>query len=289
MSSTPQEDSGPNIPDKNWENPFPEGHPFHDLYGARVRHEQDLVVIIDDYHSRRGTGKTIASLQLAQGMNQSGDLTWEHVSLKPEEIREAYADLPPRSALVLDEGEIGASNREAMTKTNQALREIMSIGRVEQKYVIINTPDVGFLDKDIRKLADVWMTMLRKGMGLLHWLKRQPYAHGGNGKLLTEINGLIEFDDVQKGTQLRKVYNQLTREKRKHIGGDEGEGFIPESKHEKELKKAKKEAQRNMRNELIKGFYEHPRHRDSDAVTQGSIADVVGISQQQVNNIVNNS
>jgi len=288
-------DAHSDIPEQSWTNPFPDGHPLHDLYGRRVRNEQDLVVLVDDYHSRRGTGKTIASLQLAEGMDQNGGLTWENVSLRPEEIRNAYASLPPRSGLILDEGELGASNREAMTKVNKALREIVSIGRVEQKYVIINTPDIGFIDKDIRKMADVWMTMLRKGLGLIHYLKRNPYARGGNGAILREKNGLIEFNDVQRGTRLRNVYNKLTQEKRKHIGGDEGDGFIPKSKHEKKLQKAREQTRKETRNQLIQDIYrslsdfdddDYTRMRRANGVSQAMLGEAVGLTQQQVGNIV---
>lgn len=276
----------PEIPDKGWVNPFPEGHPLHNLYERRISNSQDLVIIIDDYHSRRGTGKTVASLQLAEGMDQNGGLDWENVSLRPEQIRNAYSSLPERSGLVLDEGELGASNREAMTLTNRALREIMSIGRVEEKYTVVNTPDIGFIDKDIRKLADVWITMLAKGVGLIHFLKRQPYANQGNGKLLTEKQGVIEFKDIQKDTRLRDVYNRLTREKRKHIDGEEGDGFIPKSEHEKELQQAREEARRETRDEILNDIYNHPEHKNSSDVTQRSLGEAIGLSQQQVGRIV---
>jgi hypothetical protein len=274
------------IPEKGWTNPFPQPHPMHDLFEKRIRNNQDLVILVDDYHARRGTGKTVASLQLCQGMNQTGSLTWENVSMEPQEMRRAYSSLPKRSALLLDEGEVGASNRDAMTKSNKAIREIMSMGRVEEKYVVINTPSVGFLDKDIRQLADVWMTMLRKGLGLIHFYKRQPYARSGSGSLLTEKNGLIEFNDIQRGTDLREVYNKLTEEKRKHISGEEGNNFIPEDEHEEKLQKAVKQERKEVRDELIKAFYNHPQHQLATEVSQSSIADAVDLSQSHVGRIV---
>lgn len=287
MSATgqPPGDSGPKIPEKGWVNPFPEGHPVHDLFERRIKNKQDLVIILDDYHARRGTGKTVASLQLAEGMDQNGGLTWANVSMGPEEIRNAYSSLPRRTGIVLDEGEVGASNRDAMSKSNKALREIMSMGRVEEKYVIINTPSIGFLDVHIRLLADVWITMVRKGLGLVHFLKRQPYAGGASGKLLTEKNGLIEFKDIQRGTRLREVYNQLTEEKRKHISGEEGGTFIPMSEHNEKLQKAREEARRTLRNEIIVDFYNHPEHQDM-GVSQRTVGESVGLTQQQVGNII---
>lgn len=298
-SETADDGTHPDIPDKQWENPFPEGHPLQKLYERRIRNNQDLIILVDDYHARRGTGKTIASLQLAQGMNQNGWLTWEHVSLAPEEIRNAYESLPPRSALVLDEGEIGASKYDAASKTNKALREIMSIGRIEEKYVILNTPDAGQIDSDIRKLADVWMTMLTKGVGLVHWIKRQPYARGGSGKILNEKEQLITFRDVERGTPLREVYNRLTEEKKKHIRGDKDKGFVPNAEHEEALQKARKETRIETRNEIIRDIYEGLSNftdddytrmkRANDGVSQAMLGEAVGLTQQQIGNIVRNN
>lgn len=290
MSTEKTADDGthPEIPDKKWENPFPTGHPLHELFERRIRNNQDLVILIDDYHTRRGTGKTVASLQLAEGMDQNGGVGWENVSMHPEEIRKAYASLPERSGVVLDEGEVGASNRQAMSKTNQALREIMSMGRVEEKYVIVNTPSVDFLDKDIRQLSDIWITMLAKGYGLVHFLKRQPYANGNT--LLTEKQGIIQFRDIQKGTRLRKVYNKLTREKRKHIRGEEGgNSFVPEDEHKEKLEKVKKKVRKDTRDEVITKIYNHPEHQASQDISQRTLGESIGVSQQQVGNIVRDS
>jgi len=297
MTTRGDDGTHPEIPDRNWENPFPDGHALHDLYHRRITNGQDLVILIDDYHARRGTGKTVASLQLAQGMDQNGPLTWENVSMSPEDIRNAYTTLPQRSSVVLDEGEVGAGNRDTQTKSNKALNEIMSMGRVEQKYVVVNTPSIGFIDKHLRELADVWISMVAKGLGLVHFFKRQPYGNQGTGKLLTEKQGMIQFDDIQKGTQLRDVYNQLTEEKRKHISGEKGEGFVPQSEHREELEKAREETRQDTRNEIITDVYrgltgfeddDYTRMKRADGVSQSMLGDAVGLSQQQVANIVRN-
>jgi len=283
----------PDIPDQSWTNPFPEKHPMHDLFGRRVRNEQDLAIIISDYHSRRGTGKTIASLQLAEGMDQAGGMTTGKATVRSEEMRNAYFKQPLRSSLVLDEGELGASNREAMTTTNKELRKILSIGRVEQKYLIINTPDISFLDKDIIKLCDVWILMLRKGIGLVHFLQRNPYARGEG--VLRPQKGIIQFKDVQKGTRLREVYNHLTAQKKGHIRGEEGESFIRQSKHKEELRKAREQARLDMRNEIITDVWNGLGTMDEEetekverynGITQGQLAQAVGLSQQQISKLV---
>jgi len=285
----------PDISDQQWTNPFPEQHPMHDLYGKRVRQKQDLSIIVSDYHSRRGTGKTIASLQLCEGMDQSGGMTTGKATVQAEELRNAYFKQPKRSALLLDEGELGASNREAMTTTNKELRKILSIGRVEQKYLIINTPDIDFLDKDIIKLCDVWILMLRKGVGLVHFLEQNPYSKGSGGTLRPK-KGIIQFEDIKKDTRLRDVYNHLTKQKKGHIRGEEGESFIRMSEHEEKLRQAREEARTEMRNEIIEdivaGLGDLPEEEAEkvvryDGVTQGQIAEAVGLSQQQISKLTN--
>lgn len=285
--------SQPDIPDKQWANPFPPEHPLHDLYGRRVRQEQDLAIIVSDYHSRRGTGKTIASLQLGEGMDQAGGLTTGKATVRPEELRNAYFKQPKRSALVLDEGELGASKYDAASNTNKELRKILSIGRVEQKYLIINTPDMDFLDKEIVRMCDVWILMLRKGVGLVHFLERNPYAHGDG--VLRPKKGIIQFEDIETGTRLRDVYNHLTRQKKGHIRGDEGEPFVSQSEHKEAVQNARETARTEMRNQLIQDVWDHlgsmtdediQKVQRWDGITQTQLAEAVGLSQQQISKLV---
>ena len=275
----------PQIPERRRSNPFIEGQPMYELFEEVLRQDRDIIIIIDDFNARRGTGKTVASLQLANGMDQTEEgLTEDKATLRAEELRNAYWSQPRGSGLVLDEGEMSLSNRKAMSNINQALREIMSAGRVEEKYVVINSPALDFIDKDIRKLADVWISMRRKGEGLVHFLERQPYA----GKLLTPKKQIIEFEDIPTGTDLRAIYNSLTREKRKRLRGDEGDGYIKRSEHGEELERAKKEARKAARDELIRAFYGHEEVREA-GVSQRVIGEAADLTQQAVGQIVNQS
>jgi len=273
----------PQIPEKSWENPFPDESPLCGLFDEVLQQERDIVIIIDDYRARRGTGKTVASLQLADGMDQTEEgLTYEKTTLSPEKLRNAYTSLPEKSGLILDEGEVGAGNRSAMTNTNKALREIMSMGRVEQKYVCINAPAKSFIDKDILRLADVWITMTRRGQGLVHFLEHEPYS----GNLLTRQVQWLEIEDIPRGTQLRQVYNKLDREKREKMGeGDDGEEFVPQAKHNKAVEKAEKESYKQGRNDVLRGIWQHPEVQES-SISQRVLGEAVGLSQGAVSNIV---
>jgi len=267
--------------EKGWTNPFARGTWLYRRFDKIVRENRDIVIILDDYHANRGTGKTVASLQLANGMDQNGGLTYENVSLEPEPLRNAYANLPKRSGLVLDEGEIGASNKQAMSKTNQALREIMSMGRVQQKYVVVNSPAKDFIDKDILKLADVWISLTKKGGGIVHALERQPYS----GAMLTPKKQLIEFQDIPGDHDLRSVYRKLTRDKQNKIQGEDGASFISQDEHQEKLRKARKQAKKELRNEVIENLYTHP----DVGLSQSLVAECTGVSQGTVSNIITSS
>lgn len=275
----------PEIPDQKWTNPFAETTPLAERFEKIVKQNRDLIIVLDDHNARRGTGKTVASLQLAEGMDQTDDgVTNEKATLEPEELRNAYSEQPKRSGLVLDEGELGASNRQAMSSVNQALREIMSIGRVQEKYLVVNTPVKGFLDKDILKLADIWISMVRKGLGLVHFFDYNSYRE----KLFTPKEQWIGFKDIPTGTRLRSVYNQLTREKKSHISGDGGSTYLTESKHKDKLEKAKREAGLETRNAILRDIFSSSEFQELD-ISQSMIArlDSIDVAQPQISNIVN--
>jgi hypothetical protein len=272
----------PDIPEKSWTNPFQKGTFLHELYGTVVRQNRDLIVIVDDMNARRGTGKTVASMQLANAMDQTPEgLTWEKVSLEPEEIRNAYAEQPKRSGLVFDEAEVGASNRQAMSKANQALREIMSMGRVEQKYVVINAPLKDFIDQDLQKLADVWISLTRKGAGIVHHFQWERYSK----TLMTPKKQSIEFEDIPGDHDLRNVYHKLTKAKRDKIGGEDGDGFVPMDEHEEKLKQERKQARQEARDEFVQGIFAHPEIQET-AVSQRMVGEAIGVSQTTISNIL---
>jgi len=271
--------SAADIPESDFTNPFGEGTYLHNLYGKIHNANRDLVIVVSDKRGRRGTGKTVASLRLANMMDQTPEgLTFDKCSLSPQQLRNAYSLQPNTSGLVLDEAEVGAGNRDAMTVTNKALREVMSMARVEEKYLVVNAPLKGFIDTDILKLADAWIAMEKRGQGLVHQLKWEPYSE----TLLREQKQRIKLNDIPKGTDLRDVYNKLTREKQKRISGEEGEKFITKQEVDERLQKARKEARKQMRDEIVKGVYQHP----SIESTQGDIGDAIGVSQKTVSNIV---
>ncbi|MFB6215998.1 MAG: hypothetical protein ABEJ72_03390, partial [Candidatus Aenigmatarchaeota archaeon] len=238
-----------------------------------------LAVIISDHQNRRGTGKTVFSLKLADLMDRTEEgLNTEKVAVGPEELTGAYMDQPKGSALVLDEAEAGLSKYEAASAINRAMRELVSMGRIREKYLILNLPASSELDRDLKALCDFWFMVKQKGRALGHHLNWNPYSEEPR----TPVTEPWEWDDIPEGTHLRDVYNYLTKEKIAHLRGDkEGSSQrIPASEVESQLEEERDRVQTQTRNELLTQFY-----RDS-SLTQEEVASVVDLSRSRVADIV---
>jgi hypothetical protein len=258
---------------------LPEGYPFTKLYQKRVANNQDLAIIVSDHQNRRGTGKTILSLKLAAMMDRTDiGMTEEKVAVGPEELTDAYVDLPKGSALVLDEAEAGLSKYEAASSVNRAMRELVSMGRIREKYLVLNLPASSELDRDLKALCDFWFMIQSKGRALGHHLRWNPY----NEEPRTPKTAVWEWDDIPENDPLRSVYDYLTEEKIAHLRGDrEGSSQrIPAGEVQDRVEKVRETTKTETRNEILQDLY-----ADLD-VTQSDLAEVVGLSRSRVGDIL---
>jgi len=261
---------------------LPEGYPFTKLYRKRVANSQDLAVIISDHQNRRGTGKTVLSLKLASLMDRTDEgLTKEKVAISPSELTDAYLNTPKGSALVLDEAEAGLSKYEAASSVNRAMRELVSMGRVLEHYIVFNMPSTGELDRDLKALCDFWFMVQNKGRALGHHLRWNPYSEEPR----TPKTEPWEWSDIPQDSDLRDVYDYLTDEKLAHLRGDRDESSqrIPAGEVQDKIEQAVDEAETDTRNELLRDFY------DTLDVTQGDLAESVGLSRSRVADILSES
>lgn len=252
---------------------------FCRLYQKRIANNQDLAVIISDHQNRRGTGKTVLSLKLAEAMDRTENgLTTDKVAIGPEELTEAYMKKPKGSALVLDEAEAGLSKYEAASGVNKAMRELVSMGRIREKYLVLNLPASSELDRDLKALCDFWYMVKYKGRAIGHHLNWNPYSEEPR----TPQTEPLEWSDIPEGTELRDVYDYLTREKLAHLRGDRGESsqHIPASEVQDQLEEERDRAEIETRDQLVREFYS-----ELD-VTQREIAEAVDLSRSRVASIL---
>jgi len=254
-------------------------HPLAEMYRERVEQNRDLVVLITDSDNDRGTGKTTEALRLAHGMDRTDEgVTDDKVALNPQPLTQAYTGLPRGSALVLDESEVGLDKYRSGSAVNKAIRELVSMGRIEEKYLILNAPADHLVDKDLKSLVDVWILVERRGFANVYRMGWSPHQ----GHELTHRMGGLNWDPIPRNTDLHDVYRSLTQEKQTRLDGDGdgGENFIREKEVQDMIERAEKEARKETRDELIRSINE------IDGITQQQIADAVDLSRGYISNIV---
>lgn len=244
-----------------------ERRPFWDLYDKRVRLNQDLVVLIDDHHNRRGTGKTTLSVKLAGEMDRTDEgLTPAKASLDVDEIADQITEQPKQSALILDEAEVGADKYETWSDSNKKLRELISMARVEEKYIILNLPNSGELDPGVKALADVWISVDELGTALVHYFRWHRYKD----KLMTPKVAQMSWDPIED-PQLQNVYDALTQEKHEHLheAGEEQQAATDGGQSQSKA----------TRNERIRDLYD-------SGVSTSVIAESFDLSDGRISQIV---
>lgn len=250
-------------------------HPLAYMYRKRVEQNRDLVILVTDKNNDRGTGKTTLCLRLAHGMDQTSDgLTADKTTISPDRLLDEYTRKPKGSALVLDESEEGADKYQASSSVNSAIRSLVSMGRVEEKYLVLNAPADHLIDGDLKSLVDVWIIIENRGVGKSYRMKWNP--HGGHR--LTDGMGTVTWDPIPEHTQLYDVYTDLAEEKTRRLRGEEGDNLIKESEVNERVERARKEARNEMRNEMVRRLLDQN-------IKQRIVAKAADLSQSRVSQI----
>jgi hypothetical protein len=261
---------------------FPEDCPLGKLHRKRVAQRRDLTVLVSDWNLERGSGKTTLALRLAAACDRTDEgVTPDKASLDAAELTEAYTSKPPGSALLFDEAEAGVSNRRAMSGVNEAMRRIVGMGRVEQKYLFLTAPGVHQVDKDIRAMCDVWVFVRSLGEAQMFRVKYNPFGDHE----LTNDWGTLRWSADLPGP-LEDTYDELTAEKRRRLRGEgeDGEGYVEASNVQEAADEARQEAERQTRDELLGTIYQN-----AEDMTQKELADAVGLSRSRVADIISQS
>jgi hypothetical protein len=258
---------------------IPDDCPLGKLHRKRVAQGRDLTVLIADWNLERGSGKTTLAMRLAAACDRTdAGFTSSKATLSARELTDAYTREPAGSSLLLDEGQAAASNRRAMSGINEALRQIVGMGRVEQKYLFLTAPGVHQVDKDIRNMCDVWVFVRKVGEAQMFRVRYNPF---GNHEL-TDDWGTLTWPGDLPG-DLEQTYNELTAEKRRRLRGDgeDGQGYVEPDEAAQRAQQAADEAAQDTRNELLATIYDN-----ADGMTQKELADAIGLSRSRVADIV---
>jgi AraC-like DNA-binding protein len=207
-------------------------------------------------------------------------LTKDKVAISIDELLDAYMNCPKGSGIVLDEAEAGLSKYRAGSSTNMAMRELVSIGRVREKYLVINLPATSELDRDLKALCSWWFLVQEKGSAWSHALNYNPYSEEPR---TPRKDDRWFWDDIPEDHRLRDVYDYLHEEKLKHLRGesDESSQRLTAAEVQDRIDTIKSETKTETRNQLLTQIYSN-----SD-LTQKQLANAVGLSRSRLADIVN--
>jgi hypothetical protein len=158
------------------------------------------------------------------------------------------------------------------------MRELVSMGRIQEKYLVLNLPASSELDRDLKALCDFWFMVQNKGRALGHFLRWNPYSEEPR----TPKTETWEWSDIPESSDLRGVYDYLTSEKLAHLRGEREESSqrITATEAKSMVEEAKEEAKTETRNELLSTIYSETE------LTQSELANSVGLSRSRLADIV---
>lgn len=129
----------------------------------KIEQGKDIQIVIVGRNAERGLGKTTLAILLCKILDRHG---WDHSkgTVNFDEYKELYHDLPERSAILLDEMELMADSRRALSKENVQLSQVWSMFRYRQMITIGTIPSADQLDKRMKKLSSGRITVVERGL-----------------------------------------------------------------------------------------------------------------------------
>lgn len=181
------------------------------------------------------------------------------------------------TALLLDEGEVGADSRRSMANENVKLSHYWSALRFKNVVSTVTMPSMLQVDKRMEELADVLINVQRRGLANIQWLwlndmkkevqpiyVRNEYGHREQ----------IDFKSLDGDPEYEKV--SAMKEDHFSLDGDSNTIY-----NEDDFDEALDQETREMRIKITKELW------NKTDLHQGQIGDIVEHSQQWVSKAVN--
>lgn len=243
-----------------------EESPLHEMFEKRERQGRSLQAIIVARDNDTGTGKTTLAVSLCKKWGDGW--TAENATNRPAEYRDFLNNKPEGSVLLADEIGQMYDSRRSMSSANVEVSQDWQMIRTKRYKTISTLPGPSFLDKRLKKLADVMIVATRRGHARAYRLK----VDDASGDIWrdhlcnVEWGALDDDDDYQAVEQMKR-----DRLSQRFEGGDDQDDGADEIGPD--------EARREGRNETIRQLVE-------DGLTQTQVADALDMDQSAISRIV---
>lgn len=253
----------------------------------KLRNDNDARVLIVGASSQTGIGKTTLAIHLCRYLDitQQDWSASDKAHIDISNYIEAHMDNRKGSCLLLDEIEVGADSRRAMSHDNVNLSQAWSTMRAQNIATVATLPSVSALDNRMLELSDYWILVKARGLA-------QPFrvnVNDFNGNVQRKpINpnkdGMgehITFGDLPDGDADKEYLDSIKDDTVWNL--TEKSTKLTQKEHKKQVQKAREKAREKKRNEMIRDFYNNSEMSTTDLAEM----ETVGVSQPQVSRILN--
>lgn len=252
---------------------------FTELYTRLVVGRDANVVITAS--SETGVGKSTLAVTLALLVDQHGWTADKAAIGSAAEYDRLYDTVSPGSAVILDEAEEAVDSRRGMTSESVSLAQSFAAKRYKQVFSILTAPTKGWIDKRLGSdSADFWIQAEEtelgrvKGEGPVYRLRTNEHYEQD----YTKRTETVTWPNISDHPAFEAMDDAKTS--RYDNTGEEAQYFDADEVAER-VEEAQKQAKSEYRKQIVE------RLNDLDALTQGDIGDVFGISSSRVSQIVN--
>jgi hypothetical protein len=249
-------------------------------YVQRLVNGRDMNIIITAA-SETGVGKTTLAVALAYMMDQRG---WSHEKAcvaDPIKYDRLYDQTQPGSVLILDEAEKAMDARQGQRKEAIELTQSFATKRYRQVFSILTAPSKSWVDKRLGgDASDYWIQCQEgrlgsiKGEALVYRLRENEHSNEPYSKFVEYLHW-PPLDSVRE-------FQKLDEEKVRTLETSQsGKTYYHTDEVDDMLDKQKREVKLKHRNRLIRDAAASTEH------TQTELADIFGVSQGTISNVVN--
>lgn len=217
----------------------------------KLNNDNDIKIIIQGANSQTGIGKTTLAIELCRWIDQQEWDAKDKAFVDVNEYLNSYLDYPAGSALLLDEIGAEADSRRSTSTENVELSQGWQLLRARNIATVATLPSTSMLDKRMLELADWWVLVKSRGIA-------QPYkinVNDFNGKVARKPlpgDEHIKFPDLPDWDGDKNYLDEIKDDKIR----DGGMRSIRLSEHKEKLEKAKENATKEFRNDVIREMYE---------------------------------
>ncbi len=245
-----------------------EESPLHERFQKRERQGRSLQVIIVARDNDTGTGKTTLAVNICKKWGD--DWGAENATNKPGEYRDFLNNKPEGSVLLADEIGQMYDSRRSMSTENVEVSQDWQMIRTKRYKTISTLPGPSFLDKRLKKLADIMIVCTRRGHARAYRLK----VDDSSGDIFREHLCNLEWGALDDDPDYREIEKMKRERLRERFEGGSNEGGEGSDVIEADTR-------REIRNDMIEQM-------SQNGLSQTEIAEALDLTQPSVSEILQN-